>query len=137
MPRRVRLAFLILVLAQTAHSIEEYSTRLYEIFPPARFLSGLLTQDHAVGFVIINLAINALGYGLFFITTRRESSAGRIWLWGWVVIELANGATHLMIAASRGQYFSGAATAPFLIAAALALALQLKRSLRNTEAPRL
>jgi Protein of unknown function with HXXEE motif len=134
MPRRVCLAFLILVLAQTAHSIEEYSTRLYEIFAPARFLSGLLTQNHAVGFVIINLAINALGYWLLFITTRRESSTARIWLWGWAVVELANGAAHLTFAALRGAYFSGAATAPLLIAAALVLVTQLKQS-RDTETP--
>jgi len=136
MPRALRFAFLALVLAQTAHSIEEYFSRLYESFPPARFVSGLLTQNLGAGFLTINVAINAVGYWLFFFTTGRESSTARTWLWGWAVVELANGAAHLTFAALRGGYFSGAATAPLLIAAALVLVTQLRQSRRDTETVR-
>jgi len=41
---RERLVFLCLILAQGAHSIEEYVTRLYVVFPPARFVSSLVSQ---------------------------------------------------------------------------------------------
>lgn len=34
--QRTQLVFLLLILAQAAHSVEEYATRLYEVFPPAR-----------------------------------------------------------------------------------------------------
>ena len=37
-----------------AHSIEEYATRLYEVFAPARFVSGLISNDLAPGFLIFN-----------------------------------------------------------------------------------
>ena len=39
MDRTTRLAFLLVILAQAAHSIEEYAFRLYDLFPPARFVA--------------------------------------------------------------------------------------------------
>ena len=51
---RGQLVFLFLILAQGAHSIEEYATRLYEVFAPARFVSGLISNDLALGFLIFN-----------------------------------------------------------------------------------
>jgi hypothetical protein len=42
--RRTELAFLALILAQTAHSIEEYIARLHDVFAPARFVSSLFSQ---------------------------------------------------------------------------------------------
>src|SRR6201987_5600794 len=39
---RSQLVFLLLILAQAAHSVEEYATRLYEVFPPAHFVSSLI-----------------------------------------------------------------------------------------------
>lgn len=41
MDSRSRFAFLVLVLAQAAHSAEEYIFKLYDVFVPARFVSGL------------------------------------------------------------------------------------------------
>jgi len=35
------MAFLALIVAQAAHSIEEYVFRLFEVLAPARFISGL------------------------------------------------------------------------------------------------
>jgi hypothetical protein len=36
-----RRAFLVLILAQAAHSTEEYVFRLFDVFAPARFVSSL------------------------------------------------------------------------------------------------
>jgi len=49
------------LLTQAAHSIEEYFGRLYEVFPPARFVSGLISQDLQLGFIFFNLALVAFG----------------------------------------------------------------------------
>jgi hypothetical protein len=38
---RRQASFFALVAAQTAHSLEEYVGRLYDVFPPAVFVSGL------------------------------------------------------------------------------------------------
>src|SRR5262249_13233521 len=54
-------AFAALVVAQAAHSIEEYTFRLYDTFPPARFVTSLVSADRARGFVIVNVALVAFG----------------------------------------------------------------------------
>ncbi len=38
---RPQVAFGALIVAQASHSVEEYVGRLWESFPPARFLTGL------------------------------------------------------------------------------------------------
>ena len=58
---RFQVAFGVLVLAQAAHSVEEYVGRLWESFPPARFLTGLLSQDLERGFLVINVSLVAFG----------------------------------------------------------------------------
>jgi hypothetical protein len=122
--------FLCLMLAQAAHSVEEYVFRLYEVFPPARFVSGLVSADHAVGFAIANTLLVAFGAWCYVAWVRRRHPAGVFWAWFWTWLEAANGATHLFIAASRGEYFPGAATAPLLLGFAAALAFGLTS--RNT-----
>lgn len=47
----VRTAFGLLIAAQAAHSIEEYLGRLWEVFPPATFVSGLVSPNRDVGFI--------------------------------------------------------------------------------------
>jgi hypothetical protein len=58
---RHKVAFGALVLTQAAHSVEEYVGRLWDTFPPAQFLTGLVSQDHERGFLVINLALVAFG----------------------------------------------------------------------------
>jgi hypothetical protein len=47
--RSVRAGFLILILTQAAHSVEEYVFRLYDVLAPARFISGLFSADLPTG----------------------------------------------------------------------------------------
>ena len=63
--------FLGLVTAQGAHSVEEYFGRLYSVFAPARFVSGLISQDLQRGFVIFNVALVTFGLWCFFWAWRR------------------------------------------------------------------
>jgi hypothetical protein len=58
---RVQYAFGALVLAQALHSTEEIIGRLWETFPPARFVSGLVSNDLASGFLFLNVCIVAFG----------------------------------------------------------------------------
>ena len=58
---RIRRAFLFLVIAQAAHSIEEYLFRLFDVFGPARFVSGLVSDNLATGFAIINVSFLIFG----------------------------------------------------------------------------
>lgn len=60
---RFELSFLALVSVQTAHSVEQYVGRLYEVFPPARFVSGLISDDLRRGFVLFNVGLLCYGLG--------------------------------------------------------------------------
>lgn len=56
---RFQAAFGALVMTQAAHSVEEYAGRLWETFPPARFVIGLIFQDLERGFVAINVSLRS------------------------------------------------------------------------------
>lgn len=127
MHRRSQLAFLLLVLAQAAHSVEEYVTRLYEVFAPARSVSSLVSGDLSVGFLIVNTALVAFGTWCWAVPVRGNWRSARGLAWFWALLELGNGLGHSVFALSRGGYFPGVVTAPFLLLFAAWLAVLLAR----------
>jgi hypothetical protein len=110
-----------------AHSVEEYCGRLYDVFPPARYLSGLISSDRQLGFVIINVALAGFGLWCFFFPLRRRWPAALPLAWIWVGIELINGIGHPLWSLREGGYTPGLATAPLLLILALYLGRQLLR----------
>jgi hypothetical protein len=130
MSRRSRFAFLGLIVAQAAHSIEEYFFRLFDVFAPARFVSGLLSSDLARGFALANLLLVSFGIWCYLARVRPDHRVGRGLAWFWAVLEFANGVLHSLLALSRG-YFPGAATAPLLLGVSTYLAVTLAR--RSTQ----
>ncbi len=116
-----------LVLAQAAHSIEEYLGRLWESFPPARFLTGLFPFDPELVFIILNVALVGFGLWCLFWPVRRSwpSATGLMWLW--VVIETINGVGHPLWSLRQGGYTPGVITAPLLLVLALYLGAQLRK----------
>lgn len=131
MDRRVQVVFLFLILAQAAHSVEEYFTKLYDVLPPARFISGLISHDLALGFLIANVALVAFGLWCWAVPVRSRWSAAAGFIWFWTILELGNGAGHIIFALSRGGYFPGAGTAPLLLLFAGWLAVLQARPLGN------
>ena len=119
--------FLALVLVQAGHSMEEYSTRLYDVLAPAHFLSDLLSIDRRVGFVIFNVSLVAFGLWCFFGPVRHNARTARALAWFWALLELLNGLAHIAWAISVRAYRPGVATAPILVAVALILAWQLRQ----------
>jgi hypothetical protein len=103
---RFQAAFGALILAQAAHSAEECAGRLWESFPPARLVSGLISSDLERGFIVANVFL--VGFGL--------------WCWAWVALELVNGLCHSLRTLSRAAYTPGVATAPVLLVLAVYLA---------------
>ncbi len=132
MDARARATFLALILAQAAHSVEEYVFRLYDVFTPARLVSSLVSDNLATGFAIANAAIVAFGFWCYFARVRRGHPSSVSWAWPWVAIELANGIVHPAIALTQRQYFPGVVTAPLLLILAAYLATRLWRSRRMT-----
>ena len=107
--------FLFLVLAQASHSVEEYVTKLYEVFAPARFVSSLVSSDLALGFVIVNVTLVAFGLWCWAVPVRSGWLAARGLAWFWIILELGNGFGHSLVALRRGGYFPGLITAPLLL----------------------
>ena len=117
--------FAVLVLAQAAHSIEEYLGRLWESFPPARFVTGLVSADREIGFIVLNVALVSFGVWCLLWPVRRGwPSASRL-MWVWVVIETINGIGHPLWSLRQGGYTPGLLTAPILFVLATYLGYQL------------
>lgn len=131
----VPFTFGLLMLGQALHSIEEYVGRLWETFPPARFVSGLISGDLELGFLVANVVIVTFGVWCFrWPVSRRWRSATAI-ASGWAVIELINGVGHALWALRQGGYVPGVATAPILLVLSLILFSQLRRT-RDRESTR-
>ena len=124
---RLQATFLTLVVVQGLHSIEEYYGRLYEVFPPARFVSGLISSDLRRGFIIFNLALIAFAFYCFLGPILRGWRSAMSVAWIWVGIELVNGVGHPLWSLTEWGYTPGVATAPILLILALSLAAQLQR----------
>jgi hypothetical protein len=107
--------FFLLILAQGAHSIEEYTTRLYEVFAPARFVSSLISNDLALGFLVANAVLVTFGLWCWAVPVRSGWWVARGLVCFWAILELLNGITHSVISLSRCGYFPGVATAPFML----------------------
>ena len=119
-------AFAALVVAQAAHSIEEYTFRLYDTFPPARFVTGLVSTDRARGFVVVNVALVAFGVWCLVWPVRRGSPSAARLVWVWIGIEVVNGVGHPLWSIAQGGYTPGVATAPVLLLLALTLARRMR-----------
>lgn len=117
---RAATLYLLLGLAQAAHSIEEMRTHLYDFFWTATgvfhsFVPAFPQFRMAADtFAVINMTVIAL-----LLATVPFVAAGRRWalfLAGVAgIIEVLNGIAHLSGAAFFRSYVPGAASAPLLL----------------------
>jgi len=127
---RLQLTFGALVLAQAAHSVEEYVGHLWESFPPARLLTGLISSNLERGFVILNALLLGFGVWCFVYPIRLRWPVAVSLAWFWVAIETINGIVHPLWSLREGGYTPGLATAPILLLLAIYLGHQLRRTAR-------
>lgn len=123
----IKASFAALVLAQVAHSVEEYLGRLWESFPPARFVTSLVSSNLELGFIILNVSIVAFGLWCILWPVRRGWASAISLMWIWAAIETINGIGHPLWSLRQGAYTPGVLTAPLLLILALYLAAQLRR----------
>lgn len=126
MDARIRVTFFVLVLTQAAHSVEEYAFRFYDVFPPARFIDGIVPGLPHAGFITVNTLLVLFGLWCFFSSVRPGTRSARDWVWVWVVIELFNGFAHPVWAIATGGYVPGLATSPLLLLLAAYLFYRLR-----------
>lgn len=127
---RIRLpdAFLLLIITQAAHSLEEFFGALWEVLTPARLVSGFFSQDLQLGFAIVNSLIVMLGVLCYLGPIRLGWKSSTAVAWSWVALELGNGIGHTIFAIEASGYFPGIYTAPFLIVFAVTVAFKLLHS---------
>jgi len=123
---RIKVAFSALISTQLAHSIEEYVGRLWESFPPARFLTGMISSDRELGFIVINSALVAFGLWCLLFPVRKEWPSAAGFIWFWIALETINGVGHPAWTFRQGGYTPGVLTAPLLLVISLYLAFQLR-----------
>jgi hypothetical protein len=123
---RIKIAFGLLIFVQIAHSIEEYVGRLWESFPPARFLTGIFSSDHERAFIVLNFVLVAFGLWCLVFPVRRDWRSAAGFMWFWVVLETINGVSHPAWTLVQGGYTPGVLTAPVLLVVALYLGFQLR-----------
>jgi Protein of unknown function with HXXEE motif len=122
---RLQYTFLLLIGVQALHSLEEYAGHLYEVFPPARLVSGLISQNLEHGFIIFNVGLLTFGLWCFLWPIRHCWPSAGLFIWIWVAIEVVNGVGHPLWSLTVLRYTPGVATAPILLLLALYLAWQL------------
>ncbi|HVE80505.1 MAG TPA: HXXEE domain-containing protein [Gemmatimonadaceae bacterium] len=127
----VTRAFGALVLAQAAHSAEEYVGRLWESFPPARLVTGMISADRERGFLVLNALLLLFGLWCLLWPVRRGWRSAAFLTWAWVVVEAMNGAGHLLWSLRERGYTPGAGSAPLLLVAAAYLARQARGGPRS------
>ena len=123
---RIKVAFSALIFTQLAHSIEEYAGRLWESFPPARFLTGMISSDRERVFILLNSALVAFGLWCLLFPVRKEWPSASWFIWFWIVLETINGIGHPAWTLRQGGYTPGVLTALPLLVISLYLAFQLR-----------
>lgn len=132
MNRKIRRAFPALVLLQGLHSVEEFTGHLWLVFPPAKFITGLISSDLRTGFLIINSGLFLFGLWCWFFPVRKNDRSAGGFIRFWIIIELINGTGHPLWSLYRGSYEPGLITALLLLITAVYLAFLLLKSGRDS-----
>jgi len=125
MTTRISRLFLLLAALQACHSVEEYVFRLWETFPPARYVTALVSADHELGFIIVNVTIVALAFATWLGPVRLRWPFWPVFVWPWVLIEAINGVGHPLWTIAEGHYTPGVVTSVLLLVVSVLLAREL------------
>jgi hypothetical protein len=127
MYRQIKIFFLLLVLIQGLHSIEEYFGRLWEVFLPAKYLISLVSNNYETGFLVMNIGLFISGLIVWLFIINKKYLRIRVFIWSWIAIEIINGIGHPLWALIEDSYEPGVITAPLLLVIAIYLSILLIR----------
>jgi hypothetical protein len=121
MNQKLKTGFFVLVIFQAMHSIEEYFGELWNVLPPARWLTGLVSKDHEFGFFFINIGLFLFGILSWIFIIRKDKFLANIILWFWIVLEVINGIGHPIWSIMEKSYTPGVFTSFLLLTTSLYL----------------
>src|SRR5258708_37283066 len=110
MTSKIPTVFLLLVILQAIHSVEEFIFRFYERFPPMRFLYQNAPHLAKPAFVISNALLVSIGLVCFYYWVQPARKGATVVVWIWIIIESLNVFAHLVWAALIGGYNPGLVT---------------------------
>jgi len=126
--RKLSVLFIIGILIQLAHFLEEYNTGLYKELP-SMFNAAPWTGRQFVIFNITWLFI----FLLAAIGAFKKIKLSYLILWFFVLIgAIGNGVFHIGLSLVRGEYFPGTVTAFFLLAIGIIMIQNIASSPGNT-----
>ncbi len=129
-PATVLPMCLLAIAVQCLHFAEEYLTGFQRQFP--KLIGDEWSDARFVAFNMAWLAVFVLAaLGVY----RRVALAYLVVLFLALGGGVGNGAGHLLLSASQGRYFPGAATAPLCLLAGIGLLARLFRQNRSGESP--
>lgn len=121
MNQKLKTGFFVLVIFQAMHSIEEYFGQLWMVFPPATWLTGLISNNRETGFLIINIGLFLFGMLSWVFIIRKDKFIAKSILWFWIVLEVINGLGHPIWSIMQKGYTPGVLTSFLLFITSLYL----------------
>jgi len=118
----------MLVLVQGLHSIEEFHGSLWEVFPPARFLTSLVSENLETDFLINNIGLFIFGLWCWLLPVRRNKPSATGFIRFWIIVELINGVGHPVWALYEGGYVLGLVSDTILLIMAIFLGMAWRRT---------
>ena len=110
MNRKIQSAFLLLVIVQAIHSVEEFIFRFYERFPPMTFIYQNAPQLARPAFAISNALLFLIGLICFYYWVQPARKAANLVVWIWIILESSNVVAHIVWAVLIGGYNPGLVT---------------------------
>src|SRR5215813_8790004 len=107
---KLKVTFLVLIVLQGLHSAEEFIFKLYDAFPPMRFLYAGVPRLAQSAFIIFNSLLITAGLVCFYRWVRPGGRAGRTVVWVWTGVEMFNATARCIWAVMARGYVPGLVT---------------------------
>jgi hypothetical protein len=128
MSHKIRVSFLILVVLQALHSMEEYTFKFYDVFPPMVFLYRNAPQMARPAFIVFNLLLVTAGLICLFVWVWPGRRGARTIVLVWIGMESFNLVAHLTWAILIRGYNPGLVTVIGFAPLVIYLSYQLIRA---------
>lgn len=127
MNTKIRAAFLVLIVLQALHSIEEFIFKFYEVFPPMVLLYRNAPHLARPAFIMFNALLVLVGLTCLFRWVWPARRGARTVVWAWIGGEAINALAHLVWAILIRGYNPGLMTGLGFVPVVVYLSYLLRR----------
>ncbi len=129
--KRIQFAYLAILLIQILHSVEEFATRMFDVFPPALIIDHYSPGLSQAIFVTFNSSLIVVMLIAFFYWVKPRRRGWRLIVAMWVVGEAYNAVGHSLWSIWTRSYTPGLLTALALIPLVVWLIYLLRNSRKS------